>query len=595
MCQTALALEVSIIADTNRDGIVDVTDDLDKNVWTSSRGALFLANIADTDRRCSQMIRYNTSDERLGACHDASDNILRDPKYLAPLRTLPIEYLSPGAIGHISVVPANVTDKVRIFNKASSQDWIFISSNYTFTGEELSSGLELGIDARDVRRPDGWDGRVSVKFTVEDGAEVVEDTVALRVAPVLTHHHVQKAERVFVTGAQDAFRLGPQTQFVADLKKNTADAGISAPVHEFQGRDIWTQDFFESGYSSIPGPDGPVVLRIMIRSSQRFRSSGREIFTDLRDESVGAVQSLADGSSIDSTGNLETIPPYSLNGKSYPAGRIIMGAREDLVPDIFPFLQAQEAQEPLALDTEWLAVGHVDEFLQFLPADNARGWVLMTDDPREGLRILKQAVTDGKGATKAVSRPQFPYDQGMCLPTMSINEVLAQDEFEELNEMAASRIDGNIATLKRETGITEAEIFRLPALFYNRDFRCSQNNSAVSKLSSGPSLQPKPKNILEAVEPHHIMRRQFFEHQLWAFWPGMVNGVVLTDSMVLTPNPWGPIINGEDIFAAAARDSYSSAGFNVTFQDDWFSHHVGMGEIHCGSNVWRNADAPWWE
>ncbi|KAH7303775.1 hypothetical protein B0I35DRAFT_334581, partial [Stachybotrys elegans] len=71
--------------------------------------------------------------------------------------------------------------------------------------------------------------------------------------------------------------------------------------------------------------------------------------------------------------------------------------------------------------------------------------------------------------------------------------------------------------------------------------------------------------------------------------PGMVNGVVLTDSMVLAPDLWSLVVDGHDIFATAAR-----AGFNVTFQDDYFSHHIGLGEIHCGSNIWRNADVLSW-
>jgi protein-arginine deiminase len=33
---------------------------------------------------------------------------------------------------------------------------------------------------------------------------------------------------------------------------------------------------------------------------------------------------------------------------------------------------------------------------------------------------------------------------------------------------------------------------------------------------------------------------------------------------------------------------------SVGYIDDFLSHHVGAGEIHCGSNTLRQTDAVWW-
>ncbi|KAM3514069.1 hypothetical protein MY11210_002281 [Beauveria gryllotalpidicola] len=60
---------VSILADTSRDGKVGLTGDTDtvgKETWTDDVGALFLANIVDTDRRCSSNITGSCASE-LGA------------------------------------------------------------------------------------------------------------------------------------------------------------------------------------------------------------------------------------------------------------------------------------------------------------------------------------------------------------------------------------------------------------------------------------------------------------------------------------------------------------------------------------------------
>lgn len=594
------------MADTNRDGLVDIegdTDILAKTTWTQDRGALFLANIADTNQRCSSTITNATPDADLDKCHDASDDVLRQAKYLAPLRTLPDAGLSAEVTGSVRVAGEGAQDKVRIFVKSGSA-WEFVASNYTFTADELRGGLELGIDARDVRRPDGWDGKANVHFSITDGVETASDEVALRVAPLLTHHHAQQAEKVFATSLSNNPQ---QRQFVEDLEAVTADAGLP-DVFRLTGQDIWTQDFFEPGYSSIPGPEGPIVLRIMIRSAQRSRSAGRQVFRVLRSEDVGAVQFFADGDTIDSTGNLETIPPYTHNGVSYPAGRIIMGAFGDRTPKIFPLLEAQQTQAPLALDTSWLFVGHVDEFLQFLPVDSERGWVLMADDPLAGLEILSRASEAGHGSKPAFSRPSRPSDANQCIPHTTIDHELEREDFKTLNEHAAERIQANIDILKQETGITDEEIFRVPALFYVYDPDIGSGpcvakdigDTATSRVNSVTDNNGNPTlpSIITAGGGRHsssLNARQVVAHEpVLAHYPGTINGVVLSDSFYLAPNPWGPVVDGEDIFAKAVTATYAQANYNVTYMDDWFSHHIYAGEIHCGSNTWRNTDAPWW-
>ncbi|KAM0325352.1 hypothetical protein ACHAQA_007337 [Verticillium albo-atrum] len=617
------ALNATILADTDRDGSIDLATDAEgKAEWTEARGALFLPNIGDSNGRCSK--EFAILEEGLdpeadwldniavlnnftNTCNDASGNVQRNPKYLAPLQTLPSCGLSESATGTIHVTDALAAENVRIFRK-DGDEWTFVDANHTFTAKELKHGLSLGIDARDVRRAGAWDGTAVVHFTIADGAEKATDSVALRVAPVLTHHHAQAVSRAFVTAARWGGTAQPA--FVADFERNAADAGID-DVYQFQYGDIWTQDFFEPGYASIPGPDGPVVIRILIRSAQSYREAGIEVFEKLRSDTVGAVQELVFGETIDSMGNLETIPPYTHDGKTYPAGRIIMGQWDGVEPLIFEFLKAQEAQAPLALDTAWLYVGHVDEFLQFLPSDNERGWIVMVDDPVAGLELLENASRDGHGAERAVSRPLLPGESpSLCIPHSTIDQVLQLPDFSSINKRASDRIDGNIAILKRETGITDDEIFRVPALFYPPErpaFQCRNSTSSglggvpdntLSErlLKGGPSS--KAQSIVEAARApsaSSLERRQTsFGEQLAALYPGTVNNAVLTDALVLVPNPWGPVIGGVDIFAEAVTAVYAEVSYNITYQDNWFSHHVGLGEIHCGSNTWRDTSTVWW-
>lgn len=273
-----LSFKADIRADTNRDGVVDVTSDTDvkgKDAWTESSGAIFLANIGDTNRRCSiEALRDpDLSDEELAACNDASDEILRQAEYLAPIQTLPIPDLHDNAVGTVSANPFS-SKHVRIFRQDEANKWTFVRANTTFTSAQLKAGLKLGIDARDTRRPGGWDGRTTVTFSVTDGTTNSTDKVMLRVAPVLSHNHLQRVDQVLTSSGDD-----PDLQdFVEELLRIVASKGIAEPVFVFNysdrfTADRWTQDFVEPGYTSMPGPNGTISMRIMIRSDER--DSGR--------------------------------------------------------------------------------------------------------------------------------------------------------------------------------------------------------------------------------------------------------------------------------------------------------------------------------
>lgn len=545
-----------------------------------------------------------TDYKQVYTCHDATDNIIRQPQYLAPLRTLPAADASSNAFATVSVTEAAAASKVRIFFKEGST-WTFVDETRKFTAAQLKAGLELGIDGRDVRTPGVWDGKATINFSIVDGTQTSTDTVQLRVAPYLTHHTEQLAQRSFVSNKADAHML----KFNEEFTEHNNNAGLPQPPTVLPGFDIWVQDFFEPGYASIPGPNGPIVIRIMAQSYQT-RTSSNGVFTDLRNDKVGAIgfpqvwdEPWRGTDTYDSTGNIETIPPYTHNGKSYPAGRIIVG-EGSLKPAILPFLQAQEVQDPIILDVSWLRVGHVDEFIQFLPANSSRGWVVMVDDPIAGLAVLKDASAAGHGTTRAVSRPIYSYDPSErgwmppCVPKSSIDYELARAGMERINQYAAEKIEHNLDIIKRETGITDDEIFRVPGVVYNTGpWSCGISGGA--RVASSKSMQDDGElvenDILRAGggKNNPLERRQSVE-QVRAHYPAAINGVVLSDSYYLSPNPWGPVIDGVDIFAKAIEDAYAQVDYSVHFIDTWYTHHWGSGEVHCGTNVWRETTGQWW-
>ncbi|WP_443055627.1 protein-arginine deiminase domain-containing protein [Streptomyces sp. NBC_00690] len=606
------APKTDLRADVNRDGNVDTTGTTDtagEDGWTRHRGAVVLPNIDDDTKRCPirNAAGKPLTDAQLAACHDAADTVLNgasDAADLARLKTVPAPDVSRQATGAVTIVGGG---KARLFVNRGGK-WQHFKPSDRLTSAELRSGVELGIEATDVvRDAKVWDGKVRVRLSITDGTTTASDEVLLKTAPVLTHHHLQKAQEVLVT------KIGPdvtypelvaeQHKFVANLEREVKAAGITKPVKKFtKYGDPWAQDFVEPGYVSMTGPGGKThAMRVLIRSAQLDREAGRELFEKLRGRDVGVVQ-VADALSseewtLNSMGNLETVPPYAHQGKEYPAGRIIMGHRPDSkslpAKSMRTFLASQGMQSPLLLDTSWLAVGHVDEFVQFLPAKTARGWRIGITDPQAGVALLKKAKADGHGKKKMFS---VPGKFGSPAPPETIAQVLASKTFQADNKLASERIEANLRTLKAETGVTDAEVVRVPGLYYRGSLdgttAAGQRDRKLQRLGgdyfSKSKMGPQAKQSAAAKAAPGVW-------QNLAYVPGAVNGVVLSDSRYLSAKQWGPVIGGKDIFGTAVSAAYAKAGFTTAYIDDWYTYHMGAGEVHCGTNTLRDMSRAWWK
>ncbi|PIM73372.1 hypothetical protein CTU88_06280 [Streptomyces sp. JV178] len=610
--------------DANRDGKVDVTgttDNAGENGWTVGRGALMLPNIDDDTKRCPTKGAGGKplSDAKLAACNDASDtkvNGTADAADLARVRSVPMTSLPAGAQGTVKVTAG--ADKARVFLKRADK-WVPVTAKTRLTRAELRAGVEFGVEARDVIRDTAkWDGTARIRLTVKSSAGTSSDTVTLRVAPVLTHHHLQNTQQLLVTKIPGTEGYAKRNRiFREGLDKEARAAGITKPTINFtKYQDIWAQDFVEPGYVSMTGADGRrQVMRVMLRSAQMDREAGRELFEKLRGPNVGAVQVTGARPSeewtLNSMGNVETIPPYAQGDRSFPAGRIIMGHRPDSgskpAKVMRTFLKSQGLQDPLFLDTSWLHVGHVDEFVQFLPADTPRGWKLAVADPEAGLKLLRDAKAAGHGSKRMFSLPVGP--------TETINEALASKTLVSDNNLATRRIEANLAILKRETGVTDAEVVRVPALFtQGREQRGESGDEKLrlprlSRLGAGAELPDvardhgQQRNLDRAVPGGAAPSANGAvgspaapapSVMTSAYVPGAVNGIVLSRTHYLAPRQWGPVIGGKDIFTEAVTAAYTAAGMKVSYIDDWETYHQGMGEIHCGTNTLRDASAAWW-
>ncbi len=579
---------VDLRADVTRDGVVDLSlpaEDEGEEGWSAERGAIFLANIDDDSGRCPYSPdRETLSDVELAACHDAADEVVNgdeDLPDLARLRVVPWPRAPEDAVGTLTV-PGVAAEKVRLFRRAAGGFQVFQPSTDRLTAAELRRGVELAIEGKDIVRDLGaWDGYADVVLAVSWGGgptAPLTDTVRLRLSPVMTFHHLSPAETVLVGD----MRRSPEViedsrRFQGLLDEVRLSAGIADSLFRFSSvEERWVQDYMEPGYMAMPRPGGgQQVIRVNYRApfvtnppptafpGSPLGSGGRLAFL-LRGPDSAVVQqydvdAYHDGrtkQTFNSTGNLETVPPYEKDGVRYPLGRVLMGSTPNARPDpsFTRMLEAQRMQPPLYVDTSWLDVGHVDEIFSFVPAGTPRGWLTLVADPRLARKMLEDAQAQGHGEARLFTGKYWGRSRQQALAEVTVSQVLADTAVRDASETAALKLDAQLGTLRAELGLTDADILRVPFLF------------------------------------------QATSRGVTAYQPATVNLLVLTRTMVAAPDPHGPVIDGKDLFKAHLEAALAPHGITVKWVDDWNLYHRNFGNVHCATNALRQVPAvKWWE
>ncbi|MBX3204829.1 MAG: protein-arginine deiminase [Labilithrix sp.] len=552
-------------ADTNRDGVVSFdgkADDDGEDLWGAKHGAVFLANIDDDALACSS----NLNDSQVASCNDAADDEVNgadDALDLARLKTKPWADAPSNASATITWTAG---DNVRLF-KVKGASFTVVESGMTLSASEVKSGIELAIEGKDiVRDPAEWDGFVDLTLKVEADGKTKSDEVRMRVAPLLTYHHLLPVEQTWVS----VFNNAGNQAMRADLATALTAAGLPA-VRGVNTQDSWNQDYFETGFMSMPAAGGKQhVIRVNIRSANVYsasttnplRPAGAVVWAQRGKDTAGIQQFNPMGSrsqrergsdSLNSFGNLETVPPYTFNGKSYPLGRVIRGSSNIMFPDtsFAKMMEAQKVQPPIYVDTSWLVVGHIDETVSFVKANNARGWVMLVNDAAMARSMFQTRANAGQGNTP-LHVGKFWTNGGSAQVT--INQVLADTDVMAANAEAIIEVDAQVKIIKDETGLTNAEIVKVPFLHHDL------NGASV------------------------------------AYQPGMVNGIYISNTRFVSPNPHGPTIGGQDIFKQAMSSALAPYNITVHFAENWDTYHRQLGEVHCGTNATRQIpQAKWWE
>lgn len=373
-----------------------------------------------------------------------------------------------------------------------------------------------------------------------DGNVAATATVETVSSPLIMNHHLQPAEHLWIVQTND------NQEFVADYQAALGDDVSLVPGAPYQ-HDRWIQDEIEFGFSTSPGGArlDSVIDSIRDRGLDPF---AEDYFSD-PNWYVGAWGNPINATTFDSFGNLDASPPVD----GYPFGRIYYGLEggNGLDSVLAEFLDSQTIQAPFPVDSDWLCVGHVDEFSSFVADPNSpKGFKLLLSSTTEAYELF-----ENMDANWQLGRYEAAYDYA------TVNDLLADTALRDLNEdLQVNELDPLRERFKTELGLTDDDIIEIPTIFDTPDF-CG--GYAVA-------LTPGTVNLIVAN----------LEGQ---------GPILAVPDPFARPENLGP----EDDPIAQDFVSRMPEGWTVAFIDDWYSYHLLDGEVHCGTNVTRTPLEDW--
>uniref|UniRef100_A0A8D1QE57 Protein-arginine deiminase n=1 Tax=Sus scrofa TaxID=9823 RepID=A0A8D1QE57_PIG len=562
------AIEISLDVDADRDGVVEKNNPK-KASWTwgpEGQGAILLVNC---DRDTPWLSKEDCSDEKVYSKED-----LKDMSQMI-LRTKGPDRL-PAGYEIVLYISMSDSDKVGVFyveNPFFGQRYIHILGRQKLYHVVKYTGgsAELLFFVEGLRFPDeSFSGLVSIHVSLlEYMAERVDlvrrhrapevsarsklghareeipltpiftDTVTFRVAPWIMTPNILPPVSVFVCCMKDNYLFLKEVKNLVEKTNcelkvcfqymNRGDRWIQWPAEGgwVGAKGFWPQETNDECVPSAQGPDFGYVTR-------------EPLFEPV--------------TSLDSFGNLEVSPPVTVNGKTYPLGRILIGSSFPLsggrrmTKVVRDFLQAQQVQAPVELYSDWLTVGHVDEFMTFVPIPGTKKFRMLMASTSACYKLFREKQKEGHG--EAI---MFKGLGGMSSKRITINKILSNESLVQENQYFQRCLDWNRDILKKELGLTEQDIIDLPALFKMDDNR-----------------------------------------QARAFFPNMVNMIVLDKDLGI-PKPFGPQVEEVCCLETHVRSLLEPLGLCCTFVDDISAYHKFLGEVHCGTNVRRKPfPFKWW-
>ncbi|HOY67357.1 MAG TPA: protein-arginine deiminase family protein [Candidatus Ozemobacteraceae bacterium] len=375
--------------------------------------------------------------------------------------------------------------------------------------------------------------KLLVVYTYGNGA-FVKDLFTV-VKQINEQEHLSGADRLklhIVTSGGDP---------VKELGITAADAEAYVEVNpKFRSSDIWMQDCMEICSAWVGGKH----LQAVFDSNRGRGLAGLPKTLAEMWDLVYFKNPSTQMSHGDYGGNLEVTPFDD-----------IMVAGNTITPSCKAFFEKMGYAGRLATpDTRWLTVGHIDEYISFIPTPHAPGgYSIVRADPGYALELLTN-IDDGELSRLSSSDREFLLRVKRVLNAQYADPAAGrgttEGAFIELNRAIGEIIEKNVGELKQfiraATNDPDRDIAEVywPSLYEGRG-------------GSNPS-------------------------GCCAYLPGVVNLTVVRNHLLV---PACHIPSFDKVIEARFR----AQGNTVHFIDDQ-PYHTSMGEIHCGTNVLRDPE-----
>ncbi|MGK7922155.1 MAG: protein-arginine deiminase domain-containing protein [Trichodesmium sp.] len=396
--------------------------------------------------------------------------------------------------------------------------------------------IVLGVEAKQFADRD-WKGIVNLKAIAEkNGRQIASDSIQIGVVPWLMSPNTAPVKELHVSD-----RGFSNQEFIDKIREIIEKTGATAKINP--GGTTWMQDTKEIGYVQFPS-QGEMRNINMVLKANRPGENDQYARTLLKEDfgwfEVGKPRQLDPLNRwADAYGNLEVTPPLP----GYPMGRIYYGKAGEvgMNPDIIDFIKAQKIQgPPVDIDTSWLMIRHVDEIISFIPDKFGKPLMLIVS-PEAGVKLLEELNQQGYG--------QAAINRGLGTQT-TVRGALRNPKLIQHNlYLQREKLNPLIEKLKQEFNLNDEQIIQVPAMF---------------------------------------------GYSGYAWWPNMVNSVVINGELLVS-NPGGALINGRDYTQEKFRRLVANSGLNINFMDDQYYQEL-RGNVHDATNTTRlGENNPFWE
>ncbi len=347
----------------------------------------------------------------------------------------------------------------------------------------------------------------------------------------------------------------------------------------FSTRDMWMQDWGEVGVVKVKGEAKPQTA---VFDSNRGRDNAElpQILANFWNSYLVKNPS-EQNSGGDYGGNIEVTPDNIL----------LIGNTS--TEELRAYLEQHGYKDRMAvLETDWLQVGHVDEYISVCPNPKAlRGYTLIKANPRLALRLIKD-TTDAELKTipqkeycdallkvkkyliKAEADRAAAQKQGRRRSRKAFSEAVL--EYLEGSDEMLARSDSGVS-LSSGHVIAQGEVEEFIKLNLTLGNLIDANvKKACEKISAVRNDAGKPHSILSFP----ALYRHTYQGKHIAYLPGSVNQLILNNQLIV-PDPKVKAMR-QYISITAGK-----IGLHANFIDSLPYHNL-QGQLHCGTNVFRH-------